>query len=323
MQIVGMLSSVRLYLKDNQISLLISLAFPIVYSLIVFYNHHCFRTFALDLGVYTNALYDYSHLQWNDAGVFKTEARNLLSDHLDLSLILIAPFSLLFGQYTLLLESTSGTHYTIPEYIEKIKALQTDKDGNTIILYTNHADEQHAYISAANGREYDVLRFEGPLDNHFTGYLEQHNEKLQCKRVDADALDKLISSDSSEISLLNETETKVLLALFEAANRNTGIKFTAEALSPADALITVTESEYDRRMRDMSRMNGFNMFGNMPLSYQTVLNTNHPSAKKLLSATAEDAKSGAEKALNLAMLAKGLLKGEGLTNFIRSEFEKL
>jgi len=103
MQIVGMLSSARLYLKDNQLSLLISLAFAIVYSLIVFYNHHCFRTFALDLGVYTNALYDYSHLQWNDAGVFKTEARNLLSDHLDLSLILIAPFSLLFGQYTLLL----------------------------------------------------------------------------------------------------------------------------------------------------------------------------------------------------------------------------
>ena len=222
-----------------------------------------------------------------------------------------------------LLESSSGDFYTIPEYIEKIKVLQTDKDGNTVLLYTNHADEQHAYISAANGRQYDVLRFEGPLDNHFTGYLEQHNEKLQCKRVDADALDKLISSDSSEISLLNETETKDLLALFEAANQNAGIKFSAEALSPGDALITVTESEYDRRMRDMSRMNGFNMFGNMPLSYQTVLNTNHPAAKKLLSASPEDARSGAGKALNLAMLAKGLLKGEGLTNFIRSEFEKL
>lgn len=98
-----MFSSVRIHLKENQHSLLISLTFAIVYSLIVFFNHHCFRTFALDLGVYTNALYDYSHLQWNDAGVFKTEARNLLSDHLDLSLMLISPLSLLFGQYTLLL----------------------------------------------------------------------------------------------------------------------------------------------------------------------------------------------------------------------------
>jgi molecular chaperone HtpG len=222
-----------------------------------------------------------------------------------------------------LLESSKGVYKTIPDYIEGVKATQTDKDGNTILLYTNHADEQHGYISAAEQRGYDVLKFEGPLDNHFTGYIEQHNEKVQCKRVDADALDKLIETESSTVALLNEDESKKLLSVFEAANRHADIKFSTEGLSPNDALITITESEYDRRMRDMSKMNGFNMFGNLPMTYKTVLNTNHPKAKKLVESTEDEAKPVAEKALNLAMLSKGLLKGEKLTAYIQAELEKL
>jgi molecular chaperone HtpG len=222
-----------------------------------------------------------------------------------------------------LLESTSGTYYTMPEYIEKIKPIQTDSDSKVVVLYTNNAEEQHSYVRAANSRDYEVLKLEGPLDSHFTGYLEQNNENVQCKRVDADALDKLIKSERSEISLLNEEEAKQLLTVFESANRHSDIKFSTEALSPSDALLTITESEYDRRMREMSKMNGFNMFGNLPINYQTVLNTNHPKAKVLVSENAEQAKAVAEKALNLAMLSKGLLKGEDLSQFIQSEFEKL
>lgn len=222
-----------------------------------------------------------------------------------------------------LLQNTSDEYYTITEFSDKVKPAQTDKDGNLVFLYTNHSDEQHSYISAAEGRGYQVLKMEGPLDSHFTGYLEQHQEKLQCKRVDADALDKLISSESSNIALLNEEEAGKLLTIFEAANRQSDIKFKTEALSPEESLLTITESEYDRRMREMSKMNGFNMFGNLPLSYQTILNTNHPKAKKLVACSEEEAKSIAEKALNLAMLSKGLLKGEKLTGYIKAEFEKL
>jgi len=222
-----------------------------------------------------------------------------------------------------LLENSEGVYKTITDYIEGIKATQTDKDGNTIVLYTNHSDEQHGYISAARQRGYDVLKFEGPLDNHFTGYLEQHNDKVQCKRVDADALDKLISREGSTVALLNEDDTKKVLEVFESANRQPDIKFSTEALSPADALVTITESEYDRRMRDMSKMNGFNMFGNLPMSYNAVLNTNHPKAKKLIETSQEEAKPIAEKALHLAMLSKGLLKGEKLTAYIQGELEKL
>jgi uncharacterized membrane protein len=77
--------------------------FGIIYSLISLVNHYLFRTYALDLGVYTNALYDYIHFQWNDSAVFKVVKENLLADHFDLYLILFSPFSLLLGSYTLLI----------------------------------------------------------------------------------------------------------------------------------------------------------------------------------------------------------------------------
>ncbi len=227
------------------------------------------------------------------------------------------------GKDFCLLETTDGQYFTINDFIEAIKPLQTDKDGNTIMLYTNHAEIQHSYVSAANSRDYKVLKFEGPLDNHFTGYLEQKNEKVQCKRVDADALDRLIAVETTTVALLNEDESKKLVSIFEKANQNNDIKFSAEALTPQESLLTITESEYDRRMREMSKMNGFNMFGNMPLSYQTVLNTNHPKAKLLIENEENEAVSIAQKALNLAMLSKGLLKGEKLTAYIQAEMEKL
>lgn len=66
-------------------------------------NHLMFRTYGLDLGVYTNALYDYAHLQGNDCSFFRWETQNLLSDHFDLLLALISPLVYLFGNWTLLI----------------------------------------------------------------------------------------------------------------------------------------------------------------------------------------------------------------------------
>lgn len=77
--------------------------FCLIYCLISFGNHYNFRTYSLDLGVYTNALYDYAHFQWNDGSVFKTQKENLLSDHFDLYLILFSPLVHVFKTYTLLI----------------------------------------------------------------------------------------------------------------------------------------------------------------------------------------------------------------------------
>lgn len=221
-----------------------------------------------------------------------------------------------------LLENTKAEFSTISEYIEKVKAEQTDKDGNCVILYTNHAEEQHAYVSGANNRGYDVLKFEGPLDGHFTSYLERLNEKTQLRRVDSDALDKLIPKETTTVALLNDEEAGKLKALFEGVNDNNEIVFETSGLSPEDNLITVTEGEFDRRMRDMSKMGGYAMFGQLPQTYKTILNTNHPKARKLVSGEG-DVKAMASKALKLSLLAKGLLKGEKLTQFVKSEMENL
>ncbi len=82
---------------------LILLAFAVIYSLVSLVNHYLFRTYAMDLGIYSNALYDYSHFQWNDSGVFKTEPQNLMGDHFDVYLMLYSPFVWIFGSYTLLI----------------------------------------------------------------------------------------------------------------------------------------------------------------------------------------------------------------------------
>lgn len=94
-------SSLKSLFKSHSSALLLMSVFAVIYGLIAFVNHHLFKTFALDLGVYTNALYDYAHLQFNDKGVYKPVAENLLSDHFDLYLIAFAPLSLLLGEYTL------------------------------------------------------------------------------------------------------------------------------------------------------------------------------------------------------------------------------
>ncbi len=222
-----------------------------------------------------------------------------------------------------LLQTTDGKYIGLNEYIEQIKATQTDKDGNTIFLYSNNIENEYSYIKAAEQKGYKIVKFDGPLDNHFTGYIEQHFEKTQCKRVDADTIDNLIKTDTTQIALLDEEESKKVVSLFEKYNTHNELKFVAENLSPTQPLITITESEYDRRMRDMSKMNGFNMFGSMPIQYQAKINANHAKAKQLLSASEEDSKTSINKALQLALLAKGLLKGEALNTFIQTELENL
>jgi uncharacterized membrane protein len=90
-------------LKRHKWMIAITGLFVMVYALISLVNHYQFRTYALDLGAYSNALYDYRSGHFNDSTVFKSVPENLLADHLDLYLILISPLSYLFGSWTLLI----------------------------------------------------------------------------------------------------------------------------------------------------------------------------------------------------------------------------
>lgn len=223
-----------------------------------------------------------------------------------------------------LLENTQGIFTELKEYVEKVKIAQTDKDDNAVILYTNNVETQHSYLQAATNKGYDVLKLEGILDNHFVNYIEQHFEKVKVKRIDADSIEQLIDKGTTRESILNEEDTKKITALFESIEQPK-IKLTvkAQALAPEDSFVAITEDEFMRRMKDMSAMQGMSMFGDMPTSYNLIINSNHPKATSLLSMDEGKQKASTQQLIDLALLSKQLLQGEQLTQFINRSIENL
>ncbi len=97
-------------IKRHKFFILINTLFFIVYSLISFVNHYNFRTYGLDLGIYTRAVYDYAHFHFNYAEIFKVEKENILGDHFDPILIIISPLYYVFGTYILLITQIIFIH---------------------------------------------------------------------------------------------------------------------------------------------------------------------------------------------------------------------
>ena len=218
-----------------------------------------------------------------------------------------------------LLKNTADETYTIKEYAEKVKDIQHDKDGNVVYLYTNDVAQQDGYINTATDRGYDVLVFDSPIDSHFVAYLEQKAEKTQLKRVDADVIDKLIQKDESKELQLTEEESKAVVSLFEKAVSRDNMKVAVEALSENELPVTVTIDEFMRRMKDMAQTGGgMSFYGTMPDNYKVTVNGNHPLIKRILTGENEEAQQQlAKQAFDLALLSRGLLTGNELTNFVK------
>lgn len=218
-----------------------------------------------------------------------------------------------------LLANVQQQYFTLPEYAEKVKAEQTNKEGNVVYLYSNDADKQHTYISNAEKRGYDVLLMDGPLDNHFISQLEQKLEKTQLKRVDADVLDKLVEKDITIESVLSEDESKSVKELFEKSISNGAMNVEVTGLSPEEMPVTVTMDEFMRRMKDMSKMGGGMMgfYGSLPDNYKVSVNGNHKLIRRILETEDEATRSRlAKQAFDLALLSQGMLKGADLTAFV-------
>jgi len=222
-----------------------------------------------------------------------------------------------------LLQNTEKEYYSIDEYIAKIEPNQTDKDGNKIGLYTNDADKQHSYVDAAINKGYDVLLLDELIDNHFISNLEQKNDKFQLKRVDADTAGKLIDKDEKSESVLSEDEVTKLKAAFEGVVNKDKYTIVSEVMSPEEAFITITRSEWERRMSEMGGMGGMQMFGQMPEKYSVAVNTNHALANKVLKAEGEAQTELLTKSIDLAKLSQNLLTGKELTEFVKRQMAAL
>ena len=227
------------------------------------------------------------------------------------------------GKDFALLKNTKGEHFTLPEYKEKIKAIQTDKNEQTIYLYATDVNKQDGFIQSANKKDYDVLVMDSPIDSHFIQHVEGKEEKTQLKRVDADVAEKLIQKDDTYANLLTEEQSTKVKEIFEKAINNKDYTVEVEGLSPEEMPVTVTMDEFMRRMKDMAQMGGgMSFYGAMPDHYKVAINGNHPVIDKLLKSEDEVEKEKlAKQSFDLALLSQGMLTGKDLTEFVKRSVE--
>ena len=220
-----------------------------------------------------------------------------------------------------LFKTTEGKYYDINSYQDLIKPLQTDKDKKLVFLYATDSTEQHAYIAKARQKGYDVLLMDSPLTSHFLGLLEQGRiNDCRFVRVDSDVVEKLIPHDDNIPSKLSQEEQDNLKPIIEGELDKSRFTVMMESLDSDDQPMTVTQNEFMRRYREMSQNSGGGMgfYGELPESYNLVVNTNHPLIGRLLQETDEAKQKQLVRQLtDLALLSNGLLKGEALTEFVK------
>ena len=187
-----------------------------------------------------------------------------------------------------LLKDTADKYYTLDEYKQLIESAQTDKDRNIVYLYATDRIAQYNYINAAIDKGYGVLMMDGQLDSHFIGLLENKLEKSHFVRVDSDVVDNLIKKDERKEVSLTSVQRDILTTLFRSqipAIEKSEFLVSFEALSGNDSPIVITQNEYMRRMKDMAALQpGMSFYGELPDSYNLIVNTEHELVVKIMDA---------------------------------------
>ena len=219
-----------------------------------------------------------------------------------------------------LYKNTDNKYYTFMEFLDKVKISQKDKNGKTVILYTNDAKEQHSFVKTATNKGYEVLELGGPLISHLISRIEADNKDVQFARVDAEIIDKLIEKEESNLSKLSEKEQEELKTIF--VDEIDKEKFTVyiQNMSSTDSPVVITQSEFMRRMKEQQQLSaggGMQMFGSIPESYNLAVNSNHELIINILKQKTKKKRTNLiNQVLDLALLSQGMLKGEDLTSFI-------
>lgn len=185
-----------------------------------------------------------------------------------------------------LLKDVDGKYFTYEEYKDLIKASQTDKDGNLVYLYASDKEAQYSYIETARSKGYSVLVMDGQLDSPLVGMLEQKFEKSRFSRVDGDVIDRLIRKEDAPTTELTADEAASLSGAFTSRMpKLEKVEFHVETASMGadNAPVVITQSEYMRRMKEMSALQaGMSFYGEMPDMYNVVLNADHRLVKDIL-----------------------------------------
>lgn len=185
-----------------------------------------------------------------------------------------------------LLKDSEGKYFTFEEYQTLIKDNQTDKDGNLIYLYANNQNDQYSYIEAAKSKGYSVLILDGQLDVPLVSMLEQKFEKSRFTRVDGDVIDRLIVKEEAKATSFSDDEKNNITTVFNSRMPKidkTEFMVDVQALGETTQPVVIIQSEYMRRMKDISRYQpGMAFYAQMPDTYTVVLNSDHALIKNVL-----------------------------------------
>ena len=188
----------------------------------------------------------------------------------------------------MLWKSIEGKYYTPEEYTEKVKEIQTDKDGFTIILYVDDAIAKNSFVEAAKAKGYDILEMNGQLDNHYVQYYESKNEKIRFVRVDSDVVENLIRKAERATMSLSSEQQQIMRPVFESQmpdDEKIHYHVSFEAMSADAAPVVITQNEFMRRMKEMAATSGGDMsrfYSQMPDNFTITVNGNHPIVLDIL-----------------------------------------
>ncbi|MEY2587407.1 MAG: molecular chaperone HtpG [Bacteroidota bacterium] len=220
--------------------------------------------------------------------------------------------------------STAETFYTLEEYRTAAEALQKNKDGKLVILYTTDPIQQDSYIKAANDKGFKVVKMDTLVDASFIGQIESKWENVQFTRVDSDITDNLIDKQEDSKSVLSKKEEEKLKALFEFKVQDITLNVEVKGLSPETPPVVATRPEFMRRMKDMAAMSGpmGSFYASMPDEVLLTVNGNNSLFSNLLKEKDKEVQEKQARNLaDLALLSQGMLKGSQLTAFIQRSID--
>ena len=217
-----------------------------------------------------------------------------------------------------LVKTTEDKLHTIEEWINHCKTNQTDKNEETVILYTTDTKAQHMSIKAAQNAGYEVVVLDGPLDVHFAGFAEGKFEKVKFKGVDSAPVNQLIEKDEAIENVLSKEQQDELEKAIKSLVNEASFDVKIESLPPQQDFISIHKNEWERRMEEYAKMGQSMPFGDMGMNKKTlVVNSNSEVANNTLSKTAEEQSNYIQHFLDIALLEKGLLSGADLERFIQ------
>lgn len=219
-----------------------------------------------------------------------------------------------------LFKNVDNEYFTLDEYSEKIKNIQTDKNNKAVHIYTNNKEEHYSLIQSAKAKGYDILLMDNILDNHFIQHLEYKTDNRTFVRIDSDSIDKLVNKEEDLTSVLTEEQSKIVKETFSNQKGNEMMDVEVKGLSADEGPVLITKPEFLRRMKEMQSLQGLGMEG-FPDSYQLIVNGNHPMiSQKLLNSDKEEQAELAKYLIQMAKLSQNLLKGEDLDLFLKKTY---